>query len=189
MFLNSDAARDRRRTALSALSHTKDSNEHHMDDAAKFLFLLDAMYKTDPLVLRIKEVISKLNFRDQCKYMVIPCDFAIGLDEKGFFGLSSHNNNFVREEVKSKHILKVSSPEGVEGIVDRFENSLAKLSQNIEQYVAIVPPGRYRVLLQAFTDSTVVTVAKASIIWMVLHGTFGKMKKSNKENLRPTDSY
>ena len=191
MFLSSDVAKDRRRIALSALSFAKDSNEHHMDDALKFLFLLDAMYKTDPLVMKIKEVLAKLNKRDQCKYMVVPNDFAIGLDERGFFGLSSHNNKIVREKVKSKHVLKVNSPEGdfieidhtpVEGIVDRFENSLAKLSQNIEQSVLSVPAGRYRVMLRSFTDSTVVTVAKASIIWMMLHGSYGVTRSLKKRN-------
>ena len=192
LFLHTDAARQRRDTALAALAVAKETNEHHIEDALKFLFLLDAMYKTDPLVMRIREVISKLNERDHCKYMVVPSGFAFGIDDRSFFGLSTHNNRIVKEKLKSQHILKVDSPERdfievgrmtVETIVDRFEVSLAKLAEQIEHSLVLVPVGRRRAVLDSVTDSTIVTVAKASTIWMILRASKRAFKRARTHNV------
>ena len=186
MFLGSETAKRRRQEALTALTHSKESIECHMDDALKFLFLLDAMYKEDPLVTKIREVISALNKRDRCKYMVVPHHFALGLDENGLFGLTSYDSKLVKEQIKTKHILQHTPTEkdfveigqmSVESIVEVFETSLANLSHNIEQNVVTVPIKRNRAVLQRFTDNSLGTVAKASAWWMVFQCSMGVLRK------------
>lgn len=186
MFLGSDMAKKRRQDALLALAQSKESIESHMDDAHKFLFLLDAMYKDDPFVGRIREVIALLNRRDQCKYMVVPLHSALGLDENGFFGLSSYDAKLVRERAKTKHILQSNSIEkdfveisqmSVERIVEMFETSLAQLSKNIEQNVVTVPVRRRRALFDKLTDTSMISIAKASAVWMVFQCSMGLMRR------------
>ncbi len=185
MFLNSDTAKKRRLEATAALSRSRESIEGHIEDAHKFLFLLIAMYNDDSLVTKIREVITLLNRRDRCKYMVVPLHFALGLDENGIFGLSSYDSKLVREKLMAKHILQSNPIEkefvqvsqmSVESIVDTFEGSLARLSQNIEQNIVTTPTTRRRAAFQKVTDASLISVAKASALLLVLQSSRGALR-------------